>query len=103
MDNDSKGAVSGAIEISLDSISKFAKARAKELTTLQRALAKAEDDVEGVLKQQLDKAQWKAFFSKVRKLKKEFPTAGRFKQKLKAEVEYEVKRFEKLLEHAKGR
>ena len=84
------------IAISLPAIRKWAKARLKDLKGLEKALAKASDDFEAVLKERLDKTNWRALGNRIKKLKREFPTTARFQQKVRAEVARELKRFEKI-------
>jgi len=86
-----------ASPINLPSIGKWAKARSKDLKNLQKALEKAGDNFDGVIKEKLDKGNWRGLGNKIRKLKREFPTAARFQQKVKAELAREAKRFEKVL------
>jgi hypothetical protein len=84
------------ITISLPTIRKWAKTRLKDLKGLEKALERAGDNLEGVLKERLDKTNWRALGNRIKKLKREFPTAARFRQKAKAEVAWELKRFEKI-------
>ena len=92
-----------ASTISLEQFAKWAKARAKELQNAKKGLEKAEADLEAVIKEQLDKANWRALRNRINKLRRDAPTAGRFKKALKAELAWETKRFNKLLEHVKPR
>lgn len=87
---------SGESHINLPSIGKWAKARSKDLASLQKALAKAGDNFDGVIKG-LDKTHWRGLSNRIKKLKREFPTTARFQQKVKAELAREAKRFEKVL------
>jgi hypothetical protein len=82
--------------ISLPIIRKWAKTRLKDLKGLEKALERAGDNLEGVLKERLDKTNWRALGNRIKKLKREFPTPARFQQKAKAEVARELKRFEKI-------
>lgn len=92
-----------ATSISLEQFSKWAKVRVKDLDKALKGLEKAEADLEAVVKEHLDKANWRGLRNRINKLKRELPTAGKFKQALKKEIAFEAKRFNKLLEHAKSR
>ena len=87
---------SGESHINFPSIGKWAKARAKDLKGLQKALEKAGDNFDGVIKE-IDKTHWRGLGNRIKKLKREFPTTARFQQKVKAELAKEAKRFEKVL------
>lgn len=89
------------ITISLPSIGKWAKARSKDIKGLQKALEKAGENFDGVIKERLDKGNWRGLGNRIKKLKREFPTTARFQQKVKAELAREAKRFEKVLELVK--
>ena len=83
--------------LDLGTVKKWAKAHVKSLSSLKKKLDKS-DDVEAVLKT-LDVAEpaLRTLRNKARKLKREFPTAARFRSKLLREVDIEVKRYTKIL------
>lgn len=89
--------ISQNVNITKKAVRKWAQDWARRFKDLRRSLEKADDGIDGVLKNlEVDAPTWRAFRNKARKLKRESPTPARFQRELFKLVDREIKEYDKL-------
>ena len=89
--------ISNNLNITKKGVRKWAQDWARRFKDLRRALEKADDGFDDVLKGlEVDAPTWRTFRNQARKLKREVTTPARFKREVLKLVDRELKQYTKI-------